>query len=59
MGEMRGVYNILEGKPECKSPLGRTDVDGRIILREIFRKLNVGVWTGSNWLSVGTVGEHL
>ena len=26
-------------------------IDGRIILRWIFSKLDVGVWTGSIWLS--------
>jgi len=30
-------------------------VDGRIILRCIFRKYDVGVWTGSSWLRVGQV----
>jgi hypothetical protein len=39
----------------CKYP----NVDGKIILRWIFRKWNVGVWTGSSWLRIGTVGEHL
>ena len=34
-------------------------VDGRIILRRIFRILDVGVWTGSSWLRIGTGGEHL
>jgi len=34
-------------------------VDGRIILRWIFRKWDVGVWTGSNWLRLGTGGGHL
>jgi hypothetical protein len=29
-------------------------VDGRIILRWIFRMWNVGVWTGSSWLRIGT-----
>ena len=33
--------------------------DGRIILRWIFRKWNVEVWTGSSWLRIGTVGGHL
>ena len=33
---------------------GVADVDGRIILRWIFRKLYVGVWTGSSWLRIGT-----
>jgi len=34
-------------------------VDGRIILRWIFRKWNVGTWTGSIWLRIGTGGGHL
>jgi hypothetical protein len=29
-------------------------VDGRIILRGIFRKWDLGVWTGSTWVRVGT-----
>jgi len=29
-------------------------VDGRIILKWIFRKLNVGAWNGSIWLRIGT-----
>jgi len=35
---------------------GDPGVDGRIILRWIFRKW---VWTGSGWLRIGTVGGHL
>jgi hypothetical protein len=32
-------------------------VDGRIILRWIFKKRDVeGVWSGSSWLRIGTVG---
>jgi hypothetical protein len=34
-------------------------VDGRIILRSSFRKLDVGVWTGSGWLRIETGGGHL
>jgi hypothetical protein len=30
------------------------DVEGRIILRRIFRKWDVGVWTGLSWLRVET-----
>jgi hypothetical protein len=30
--------------------------DLRIILRWIFRKWGVGVWTGSSWLRIGTGG---
>jgi len=47
------------GKLEGKRPLGDPGVDGRIILRSIFRKWDVGVWTGSSWLRIGTGGGHL
>jgi hypothetical protein len=38
MGEGRGVYRALVGKPEGKRPLGDPGVDGKIILTWIFRK---------------------
>jgi hypothetical protein len=38
MGEGRGVHSVLVGKPEGKRPLGNPNIDGRIILRLIFRK---------------------
>jgi len=59
MGEGRGVYRVLVGKLEGKSHLGDPGVEGRIILRWIFRKWYLGVWTGSSWLRIGTVGGHL
>jgi hypothetical protein len=34
-------------------------VDGRIILRWIFRKLDYGASTGLIWLRLGTGGGHL
>jgi len=37
MGERRGVYRVLVGKPEIYH-LGDPGVDWRIILRWIFRK---------------------
>jgi len=36
--------------------LGDLSVDERIILRWIFGKWDEGVWTGSGWLRIGTVG---
>jgi hypothetical protein len=38
---------------------GDQGVDGRIILRWIFRKWDVGVWTGLSWLRIETGGGHL
>jgi len=34
-------------------------VDGRTILSWIFRKWDVGVWTGLIWLRIGTCGGRL
>jgi hypothetical protein len=38
---------------------GDPDVYGRIILRWIFKKWNVGVWTGVSGLRIETGGGHL
>jgi hypothetical protein len=38
VGEVRGAYNILVGRPEGRRPLGRLGVDGRITLSWIFGK---------------------
>jgi len=38
---------------------GDPGIDKRIILRWIFRKWDVGVWTGSSWLRIGTGSGHL
>ena len=39
--------------------MGDPGVDGRIILRRLFSKWDVGVWNVSSWLRIGTGGEHL
>jgi len=53
MWDVRGAYKGLVGKSEGRKQLGR------IILRWIFRKWDVGAWTRSSWLSTGTGGGHL
>jgi hypothetical protein len=35
------------GKPEERDHWGDPDLDGRIIIRWIFRRWDVGVWAGS------------
>ena len=39
--------------------LGDPGVDGRTILRWIFRKWDVGVWTGWSGVRIWTGGWHL
>jgi hypothetical protein len=39
--------------------LGNADLDEKIILRWIFRKWDMGEWTGSSWFRIGTGGGHL
>jgi len=59
LGDSRGPYRVLVRKPERKRPLGRPGVDGRIILRWIFRKWDMWVWIGSSWLRIGIGGGYL
>jgi len=58
-GGERHVQSFGGGNLRERDHLGDRGVDGRIILRWIFRNLNVGLWTGSSYLSIGTGGGHL
>jgi hypothetical protein len=57
MGEGRGVYRVLVGKPEGKRPLGRPrrrwEDNVSMNLQE------VGVGTGLGWLRIGIRGGRL
>jgi hypothetical protein len=53
------MYRVLVGKPEGKNHWGDPGIDGRIILGWIFRKWDVGVWTGLSCLRIETGGGHL
>ena len=59
MWEWRDVHRVLVGKPEGKIHFGDPGVDGKIILRWIFRKWKGVVGTGWGWLRIGTGGGHL
>jgi len=59
MGEERGVYRVLVGKPKGKRPLGDLGVDGWIILGRISRRWDVGIWTGLGWPRIEICGGCL
>jgi hypothetical protein len=59
MEKRRGCTGFWWGNLRERDHLGDPDLDGRIILRWIFRNCDVGAWTGSSWLRIGTGGEHL
>jgi len=46
MGEERGVYRVLVGKPEGRNHWGDLGIDGQIILGWISRRWEVCIWIG-------------
>jgi hypothetical protein len=60
LGDKRGAYTLLvEGALGERDQLEDLGVDGRIILRYIFKKWDVGALTGLIWLRIGTGGGLL
>jgi len=59
MGEERGVYRVLVGKPEGKRPLGRPRRRWVDNIRLISRRWDVGIWTGFGWPRIETGGGRL
>ena len=54
MGEERGVYRVLVGKPEGRRPLGRPR---RRWVDNI--RWDVGIWNGLGWRRIEKSGGHL
>jgi hypothetical protein len=60
LGEKRGAYRFLVGKPERKIPLGRPWHRWEDNIKmDLLRKWDVRAWTGSIWLRIGTGGGYL
>ena len=61
MGDRKGVYRVMVGKPEEKRQLGRPshrwEDNIKMDLQEVC--WGGGVWTGLIWLRIGTDGGHL
>ena len=48
MGERRGVYTVLEGKPVGKRPLGNTRRRWEDNIKVDLQEMGCGIWTGSS-----------
>ena len=59
MGWGKGAYRVLVGKPKKKTPLARSRLRWQDNIKRISRKWDIGAWTGSRWLRIGTGGGHL
>jgi hypothetical protein len=59
MGEGRGAYSVLLGKPEEKKPLGRHRCRWYDNIKADLQELGCGVWTGLSWLRIETGGGRL
>ena len=59
VGEERGVYRVLVGNRRERDHWGDIGVDGWIILGLIFRRWDVGMWTGLGWPRIETSGGRL
>jgi hypothetical protein len=57
MGERRGVYRVLVGKPKEMKPLGRPRRRWKDNIEMYLGE--VGLWIGWSWLRIGTGGGHL
>ena len=59
MDEGRVCTRFWWGNLIVREHWGDQDIDGKVILRWIFRKLEGVVGTGWGWLRIGTGGGHL
>jgi hypothetical protein len=59
MGEGRGVYRVLVGKPEGKRPLGRPRRRWEDNINLDLREIGIDGGTGFGWLRIGSSGYLL
>jgi hypothetical protein len=59
MGEETKVYRVLVGKPEGKRQLGRPRRRWNDGIRMDLVEIGWGVWSGFNWLGIGSSGGLL
>ena len=59
MGDRRGEYKVLVGKPERKRPLGRSRRRWEDNIKMDLQEVGRGAWSEFIWLRTGTGGGFL
>jgi hypothetical protein len=59
MGDSRGVYRVLVGKPGGMRPLGRHRRRKEDNIKMDLQEVGLVVWTGLIWFRIATSGELL
>jgi hypothetical protein len=59
MGDWRGAYRVLVGRPDRKRPLGRPRSKWEDNIKIYLQEMGWEELTGLLWLRVGTVGGPL
>jgi hypothetical protein len=59
IGREEACTGVWWGNLRERNHWGDPSVDGRLILRWIFRKWDVKIWTRFGWLRIETGGGHL
>jgi hypothetical protein len=59
VGERRGVYRVLVGKPEGNRQLGRPKYRWEDNIKMDLQEVGWRAWTGLMWLRIRTGGGHL
>jgi hypothetical protein len=59
MGEGRGAYRVLVGRPEGRRPLGRPRRRWEDNIKMDLQEVGWRAWTGLIWLRIGTGGGLL
>jgi hypothetical protein len=59
MGRREACIGLWWGNLRGRDHWGDPGINGRMIIGWIFRKWEVGVWTGLGWLRIETGGGHL
>jgi hypothetical protein len=59
MGEERGAYKVLVGRPGRRRQLGRPRRRWEDTIKMDLQEVGWGAWTGLIWLRIGTGGGLL